>query len=415
MMYAEFATALMRTNILSDPWLDGQERFRLTGIVLTEPRAAALRAAAEGVGLVLEELAAVVWREPALLDGYFHLTPYQKLMWYASRGAWHGIARADLFELEDGGIACCEVNSDTPSGQAECVLLNRLLLADHVSAQAGVVDPNALLKPRFMGMLRAAHGRPIRRAGILYPTEFTEDLSMIALYRHWLEEAGVPVVLGAPFNLGMDHGLLTMMGEPIDLMIRHYKTDWWGERQPAWFDQEPFLDAEPLDEQLAWVLQAAEAGDVTLVNPFGAVITQNKLGLAYMHEHQDRFSPAARAIIDAHIPETRRLVTLTRERLVAEREEWVLKSDYGCEGAETIVGKFTSETEWRLALEMAIPQRWVAQRFFRVAPDAQGALPNIGVYLVGGGAAGFYTRLSTGATNYRAQTAPTFVKAGARA
>jgi hypothetical protein len=412
MNYDEFATALMRTSILSDPWLDGLERFRLRGLVLPAPRAAALRAAAEGVGAVLEELAAIVWGEPALLDGYFHLTPYQKLMWYASRGAWHGIARADLFETVGGGIACCEVNSDTPSGQAECVLLNRILAPSH----PGTEDPNVALQPRFLAMLRAARGAPpLERVGILYPTEIPEDLSMIALYRQWLEAAGIGVVLGSPFNLGRARGRLTLMDEPIDALVRHYKTDWWGERLPAWYDQEPYADAEPLDQQLAWVLEAAEAGTTVMVNPFGAVVTQNKLGLAYMHEHKDRFSAAARAIIDAHLPETRRLVTLDRARLTRERDEWVLKSDYGCEGAETLVGHFTPEAEWRQALELAIPERWVAQRFFRVEPDAAGALPNIGVYLVGGVAAGFYTRLSAGATTYRAQTAPTFVQVGARA
>ncbi|HEY3357589.1 MAG TPA: glutathionylspermidine synthase family protein [Polyangia bacterium] len=411
MTYADFAAEMMRTSILSDPWLDGVERFRLRGLVLPAARDAALRTAAEGVGLVLEELAAIVWREPALLDEYFRLTPYQKLMWYAARGAWHGIARADLFELEGGGIACCEVNSDTPSGQAECVLLNRLLVAEHPAA----TDPNVELHPRFVAMVRAAHGRPVARVGILYPTEFTEDLSMIALYRQWLEAEGIAVVLGSPFNLGLAGGRLTLMGEPIDAMIRHYKTDWWGERLPAWYDQEPFPDAEPLDQQLAWALDAAAAGTTTIINPFGAVITQNKLGLAYMHEHKDRFSAEAQAIIDAHIPETRRLIGFDRAQLRAERADWVLKSDYGCEGAETLVGAFTSETEWHQALEMAIPERWVAQRFFRVLPDEAGELPNIGVYLVGGVAAGFYTRLSTGATNYRAKTAPTFVTAGARA
>jgi glutathionylspermidine synthase len=412
MTYNDFATALMRTSILSDPWLDGLERFRLRGLVLPPARAAALRRAAEDVGAVLEELCALVWDEPALCDDYLRLTPYQKLMWLASGGAWHGIARADLFETVEGGIACCEVNSDTPSGQAECVLLNRLLHADH----PGTVDPNVELRPRFLAMLRASRGAaPLARAGILYPTEIPEDLSMIALYRQWLEEAGIAVTLGSPFNLGLAGGRLTLMDAPIDVLIRHYKTDWWGERQAAWFDQDPFADPEPLDRQLAFVLEAVGSGAVAVVNPFGAVVAQNKLGLAFMHEHRARFSPAARATIDAHIPETRRLTRCDRQVLRAEREGWVLKSDYGCEGAETIVGPFTPEAEWHRALEMAVPTRWVAQRFFRVQPDAAGGLPNIGVYLVGGRAAGFYTRLSTGATNYRAQTAPTFITAGARA
>jgi glutathionylspermidine synthase len=408
MTYEEFASELMRTRILSDPWLDGVERFRLNGLVLPADRVAALAVAAEAVGALLEEIAEVVWREPALLDGYFHLTPYQKLMWLSSRGAWHGIARADLFETEEGGIACCEVNSDTPSGQAEAVLLNRLLLGEH----GPVDDPNTGFRDRFVDMLRTSRGeRPLRRVGIVYPTELTEDLSMIALYRDWLEAAGLGVVLGSPFNLGRGPGgQLELLGEPVDLVIRHYKTDWWGERLPVWFDQEPYPEPEALHEPLTLLLEASERGDVTVVNPFGAVITQNKLAYALCHEEKHRFSARAQATIDRYLPETRRLGTLDKARLLAERAEWVLKSDYGCEGAETLVGAFTPEKEWLQALEMAIPTRWVAQRFFRVAPDADGTLPNIGVFLVGGAAAGWFTRLAKGPTSYRAQTAPTYVR-----
>jgi hypothetical protein len=252
----------------------------------------------------------------------------------------------------------------------------------------------------------------LRRLGIVYPTELTEDLSMIALYRDWLEAAGIGVVLGSPFNLGRGPGgQLELLGEPVDLVVRHYKTDWWGERVPVWFDQEPYPEPEALHGPLTMLLEASERGDVTVVNPFGAVVTQNKLSYALCHEEKHRFSARARSAIDRYLPETRRLGTLDRARLTAERAEWVLKSDYGCEGAETLVGAFTPEKEWRDALEMAIPTRWVAQRYFSVAPDTDGTLPNIGVFIVGGAAAGYFTRLAKGPTSYSAQTAPTYVQA----
>jgi uncharacterized circularly permuted ATP-grasp superfamily protein len=204
-------------------------------------------------------------------------------------------------------------------------------------------------------------------------------------------------------------GQPVLLGDPIDLMLRHYKTDWWGERIPVWFDQQPYPEPEALHEPLTIVLEAAERGLLTVVNPFGAVITQNKLSYALCHEERHRFSPTAQATIDRYLPETRRLVRMEKERLLREREQWVLKSDYGCEGAETVVGAVTAEKEWRDALEMAIPTRWVAQRYFRVAPDADGQLPNIGVFIVGGAAAGYFTRLAKGPTSYKAQTVPTYV------
>ena len=51
-----------------------------------------------------------------------------------------------------------------------------------------------------------------------------------------------------------------MFGEPLDLLIRHYKTDWWGERQVVWSDAEPYPDDEPLSGPLRLLLSAEYAG-----------------------------------------------------------------------------------------------------------------------------------------------------------
>ena len=149
-----------------------------------------------------------------------------------------------------------------------------------------------------------------------------------------------------------------------------------------------------------------------IINPFGAVVTQNKLATALMWERQELFSPQTRAWIVEHIPETRRLAVLDTEQL--PREEWVLKSDYGCEGDSVVLGAFTKPSDWRLVLATTIKKHWVAQRFFEVAPIVEAEnklLPNYGVYLLGGRAAGLFTRLSQQATDYTSVTAPTFVAA----
>lgn len=404
--YTDFARALYDTGILDDAWRDGQPRFRLQGIVLSRARAEALRRAAERVGAVYQELITLVWNHPAWLDDYFCLTPYQKLMWFAAQGRWHGIARADLFLCTDGRVLCCEVNSDTPSGEAEAVLLNRLLAASH----GAVHDPNRRLPGAFWHMLVASHGgHQPRTVGIVYPTELTEDLSMIALYREWLEAQGCQVILGSPYNLHAYQGGVGMFGMPVELIIRHYKTDWWGERQSVWCDAEPYPDAEPIGPQLRLLLAAEYAGQVTIVNPFGAVVSQNKLSLALMWEEQQRFSPLAQRWIKRYIPETYRLACVSQTELLTHRQDWVLKSAYGCEGEETICGPFVSESTWGEAVTRALPPFWVCQRFFHVAPEPQGALCNYGVYLVGGRSAGFFTRLAVAATDAEAVTAPIFI------
>ncbi len=409
--YGEFAQMLYATGVISDPWLGGKERFRLHGAVITQSQADELQTAAERVGLVYHELAEIVGRHPELLDRFFNLTPWQKAMWLAAEGRWHGIARVDLFICTDGRIRACEMNSDTPSGEAEAVLLNQLLYPYHPST----TDPNAGFDERFWEMLLTSHrarvnddAAPLQIVAIVYPTDLPEDLSMIAIYQRWLESHGCRVTLGSPFNLGLDEQeRVTVMGEAVDLILRHYKTDWWGEREIVWTNQGPFPDPDPLVRELTLLLEAENEGRVTVVNPFGAVVTQNKLAMAMMWERRELFSDQAREWIAEYIPETRRLIAMSHEEL--NREEWVLKSDYGCEGDSVIVGPFAKPQDWQLALATAIPEHWIAQRFFEVAPADDGLLPNYGVYLIGGRAAGLYTRLSQKATNYTSVTAPTFI------
>jgi glutathionylspermidine synthase len=413
--YGEFARMLYSTCILSDPWLAGRERFRLQGAVLEPEQATALREAAERVGQVYHELTEIIREHPALLDDFFGLTPYQKAMWLASAGRWHGIARVDLFICRDGRVRACEMNSDTPSGEAEAVLLNQLLHPFHPET----ADPNTELEERFWQMLAASHQARLAAAGespaapqriaIIYPTDLPEDLSMIALYRQWLERRGCRVLIGSPFNLGLgEQGRVTVFGEAIDLVFRHYKTDWWGEREPIWQNQAPYPDPDPLERELLLLLEAEHRGRVTVVNPFGSVVTQNKLSMALMWERRELFSRRAQEWIAEHIPETRRLATIDYAQL--KREEWVLKSDYGCEGDSVVCGPFAKPKDWRLALTTAIRRHWVGQRFFEVEPSGDGLLPNYGVYLIGGCAAGFYTRLARAATDYTAVAAPTYVR-----
>lgn len=422
--YGEFARMLYATNTLSDPWLRGKERFRLQPVVLSQEQAERLSIAAERVGALFNEVSEIVLEHPELLDEFFGLTPFQKAMWLASEGRWHGIARVDLFLCADGVIRSCEMNSDTPSGEAEAVLLNQLLHPFHLNT----ADPNTNFPEVFWQMLVASHqarlvmdssAHPVtlsfpQSVAIIYPTDLPEDLSMIAIYKRWLEDRGCRVTLGSPFNLVLDkQRRVTVMGEPVDLILRHYKTDWWGEREVVWTTQAEFLDPDPLDRELLLLLEAENEGRVTVVNPFGSVVTQNKLAMALMWERQELFSAEAREWITELIPETRRATKLDLHQL--KREEWVLKSVYGCEGDTVICGAFAKPQDWQLALATLIPRHWIAQRFFEVAPlqdsPAEPMLPNYGVYLLGGQAAGFYTRLSSKATDYSAVTAPTFISA----
>jgi glutathionylspermidine synthase len=399
--YPSFAARLTATGMISDPWFEGAPRFRPEPVVLAPEEHQELCHVAEQIATAYDEACKACAADASLVSAFLGLTPVRQALWCASAPHWHGIARADLF-LTARGPVVCELNCDTPSGEAEAVLLNR------AAAAPGFNDPNAGLAARFCALIELC-GRAVTRAplsiGIIYPTEITEDLSMVLLYRQWFEERGFRVTLGSPFNLcALPGGRAGLFGVACDVFVRHYKTDWWSERRSVWADAEEVPDPEPLSEPLAIILGSVLRGTSAVVNPFGAVVPQNKRAMALFWERLDLFSQASRDAIRRYLPETVRLETLPRRRLVAERPSWVIKSDYGCEGDEVIVGADTDPATWEECLDAAVEGRWIAQRHF----GAAGA--NHGVYLVGGRASGLYTRLSQGPTDRYALSAPVLVR-----
>lgn len=406
--YGDFAADLVAEGILSDPWVDGAPRFRMTPIAIDRATQRELYAAAEGVASVHAEAASLCARDPALVARFFDLPPSYELMWRMSAPHWHGIARADVF-LTAAGPQVCELNSDTPSGEPEAVALNRVV--DGAGA-AGFDDPNCRLGDRVFAMVRALlpAGAPLT-VGIVYPTEMTDDLSVISLYARWFESRGARVILGSPFNVRPDgRGGVALFGVSCSVIWRHYKTDWWGERRTIWRSESPYTDAAPLSGPLDLLAGAIARGRCVVVNPFGAVLTQNKRMMALLWEEIDRFSEPARQIVRRYLPYTARLEALTALRLRAEQTLWVLKSDYGCEGEEVVIGVETTPAAWADALADALPTRWIAQRRFQPFRDRAGQSINYGVYLVGGRAAGLFTRLQSGGTDRRATCAPTIVR-----
>jgi hypothetical protein len=409
--YDAFADRLVATGLLRDPWVDGRPRFRREPIVLAADRYRELSVAAEEVAAACHAMAELLIEEPSLAADVLGLTPYQRLMWEASAPSWHGIARADVFVTRDG-IAVAELNCDTPTGEAEAVVLGELSLPRYLP---GAADPNGTLERRFLRMVefmakreRVPEAGPVRTVGLVYPTELTDDLPLVRIYKKWLEGNGWSVLLGSPYNLTFEDGRTRLFDVPVDVLLRHYKTDWWGERRSAW-EGDPIHDDAPLDGPLRAVLSGMAAGTLSVVNPFGAVAVQNKRSFALMWEQIHRFPPPVQATIERYVPVTRRLEVMHVEQLYAQRREWVLKSDYGAEGDEVLIGRDVDDATWRSALDRAVPRRWVAQRYFAAETDSFGAVVNYGVFLVGGESSGLYARVQVGATDTRAQSVAALV------
>ena len=241
-------------------------------------------------------------------------------------------------------------------------------------------------------------------------TEMTEDLGHVRLLCRWLTAAGCTVVRGSPFNLmALPGQRVGLFGTPCDVLVRHYKTDWWARRRPLWSDEPAPPDAQPLRRPLALIAEAMAAGTVAVVNPWGAALAQSKRTLALPWEEPGLVPADLRAAIAGRLPETRFLESVPRAQLERDQHDWVLKSDVGCEGEDVLVGREVPAEDWRRALALAMPGRWCVQRAFRPRRNAQGDIANHGIYTIGGLPSGIYTRRSRGPTDCTARACPTLV------
>ncbi len=405
------AARITASGFISDPWLFGEPRFSSEPVVLDVDEHQQLCQAGEDLCAVINEAVQLLCEHDDQRAQFLPLTNAQALMLEKSRGLWHGLARADVFFTEQG-LQVTELNSDTPTGEPEAIVMGALGKEDHPTLH----DACAMLPSRLVALWETmlaqcvdAGAQRTRTAAIIYPTEFTEDLSLVRLYRRLLEERGFHVVLGSPFNVVGDDDGVTVFGERPTLVLRHYKTDWWSEREGAWLDEE-LDDKAALDAPLQALLSAEEKRQLVVVNPFGAVASQSKRLLAFCWERLHRFPIEHQQIIQRLIPYTARLEAVHEEQLVADKDNWVLKSDYGAEGEEVIVGKATDDATWRASLRLARPGRWVAQRFFHAKTHERGLVRNCGVFVVGGEACGVYTRLDNDMTTASSLSVPTLVR-----
>jgi glutathionylspermidine synthase len=147
-----------------------------------------------------------------------------------------------------------------------------------------------------------------------------------------------------------------------------------------------------------------------MVNPLGVIASQSKRLLAFCWERIHRFSTTSQDTIQRLFPYTCRLEAMHEVQLLADKDRWVIKSDYGAEGDEVIIGRRTDEAVWRDTLAQARPGRFVAQRYFEAERDAAGIVRNFGVFVVGGEACGVYTRKDRGFTDPSALSVPTLVR-----
>ena len=352
---------------------------------------------------IMDELVELVARKQELLRSAFCFDELEQAVWQLSALQWKGFTRSDFFESTNGELQCVELNSDTPSGIDDAVVMDAWV----EQSLDGALLLNKRLEEAICSQFVDQSSTQAPVVALLYPSDIPEDMGMINLLWKWLRNRGCEVLLCSPHNLQLDENkCIRVFGRKVDIIHRHYKSDWWLQRRVVWRDAMPFPDATALLKPLRIIAEALGQQTVKIVNPFGTLLTQNKSCMALMHELIDEFSEESQRAIRRCIPLTLRLNDARIQQLRAEKEQWVLKSNYGCEGAEVVVGPNVTPEIWQRSLDLLLPQHWIAQRYIDIKRDEHAAQTNYGVYSVGSKACGLYLRRSTQSTDLRAEVVP---------
>lgn len=279
------------------------------------------------------------------------------------------VTRFDFHPTEDG-LRITESNCDVASGYIEASGF-AAMMAEGYPSHGLAGDPAGALAARFLAACGSA-----ARIGLLHLTTYSDDHQIMRYLAKRFAEAGLaPVFLGPEhprFRDGEAHVETAWYCGRLDAVFRFMPASWLP-RLPA-----------PADPELFFA-----HGKTEICNPGYAVVTQSKR-FPLIWDRLETPLPTWRA----HLPET-----ASPERIDLADGRWVVKPALGFEGADVGIEGAVSPAELadirRRAMES--PAAWAAQRRFDHLPLATPWGPMfacLGVFVVGGSAAGAYARLA---------------------
>lgn len=299
--------------------------------------------------------------------------------------------RYDAFERASGGVFFSEFNYDKPSLQRE------IIISDLYNLEG---NPNKGFADKFRQGIshlwsKYGSGAEPPRVGMLFDPNHCDEAHLAYLFADLLKPLGYPCRFVGGRNIRVTGGKLSAFGEPLDLILHQYPTEFSHE-----INDYPAL------------LKLYERGLILLLNDPRAIIPQAKSFFAYLWDivqnHPGLISSEEQAAIRETIPYTRIFEPSDASELLAERERWVLKSVFGRYSEAVYIGSMMNKSEWRETVDYVLQsaQPHIMQEFVpikrsvvscyngREFENAVG-FGNYGIYFTCGAFAGTCVRWST--------------------
>ena len=330
-----------------------------------------LCAAAEALAAETERLESLALETPHCLSAIGVPRSLREILRRVGKPLAPNLVRAMRFDFHPtaSGWRVSEANTDVPGGWREGASLPQL----YQRFYAGLDCPASPLDAWGRGIETLA---PTTQVALLSAPGYLEDQQVLRAFRTELQSRRIAsVLIQTPAALDWTReGRCTLAGSvaPVSAVIRFYQIEW--------------ICALPA--KAGW-RQLLASKNIPVLNPTVSAISESKRFPLLFREAGN--CPGWRALM----PECRD----PREIAFAEFDNWVLKACYSNTGDQVLIVGDLERKDRRQAIREAQrhPSRWIAQRrFATIAMEScRGPLfPCVGVFVVGGRAAGAYVRLS---------------------
>jgi glutathionylspermidine synthase len=280
------------------------------------------------------------------------------------------VMRFDFHYTTEGWLIS-EVNSDVPGGFIEASGWSALFAREWPDASAPV-SPSEI----YAHALCEAVG-PNGLVALVHATAYSDDRQVMQHLARCLSRLGLRTCLLSPSHLRWIGGRAEICssfasGCP-DAIVRFFPAEWLPNlpRENSW---KPYF----------------QESQTALSNPGSAIALQSKRFPLVWDELRTDLSTWRKLL-----PETRDPSGIN----ASVDDSWVLKPALGRVGEGIGIGGITPPTQFQKIVREARrhPREWVVQRRFDILPlitESGGMYPCIGVFTIGGKAAGFYGRIA---------------------
>jgi glutathionylspermidine synthase len=280
------------------------------------------------------------------------------------------VMRFDFHPTPDGW-RISEVNADVPGGFVEASGWNSLF----AGKWPGAVAPPAPSEAYASAILAKVGADAL--VGFVHATAYSDDRQVMRHLARCFFRHGLRTCLLSPAHLRWNDGHAEIRsafasGGP-DVLVRFFPAEWLPNLSADHFWKPYFLATQTL-----------------LSNPGSAIVLQSKRFPLVWDELRADLSTWRRLL-----PETREPVELNG----ALDDFWLLKPALGRVGEGVGIHGITPSIDFQVIAKEARrhPQEWIAQKRFAILPlitEAGAKYPCVGVFTVGGKAAGYYGRIA---------------------